>query len=140
MISLAAASCRAAHTAVGTATARSTGAAVLRQLRGQKMPSQGQAEQPGPWSPRAAVTPLRPWEVARPICGSRPLPVVGLALEGAFQNFGKAESDWSCSGGVSALSSATARLLGVQRFHQQNCSKKPLWGETAVAWLPNPAL
>lgn len=60
--------------------------------------------------------------------GSRPLPVVGLALKGTFQNSVKAESDWSRSGGVSTLSSATAGLLGTQSSQQQNCSKKQLWG------------
>lgn len=134
------ANCRAARAAAGTATAGVLGPQCSTSFIGQKVPSHGPAERPSPQLPRAAVTPVRPWGVTRTSCKFHPLPMVGLALGGVFQNSGKAERDWSCSGGVSTLSSTIASLLGAQSSHQQNCSKELLWGETTVAWLPNPAL
>lgn len=67
----------------------------------------------------------------------QPLLVEGLVLEGAFQNFGKAGSNWSCLGGVSPLVKCH-EVLGAQNSQQQSCSQTPLWAESAVAWLPHP--
>lgn len=81
----------------GTAADIATVGMVTVPLWGHKVPPPGQAEQP--WSPRSVVIPGGS-------CSSnlQPLPMGGLALEGAFQNSGKAESSWSCLGGVSPLS------------------------------------
>lgn len=61
----------------------------------------------------------------------------GLALEGAFQNFGKAESNWSCLGGVSPLSSAMGvwvhRAPSSRTATRHQCGLKALW-----AWVPHP--
>lgn len=69
----------------------------------------------------------------------QPLPVEGLALEGAFENFGKAGSNWSCLGGVSPLSSAVGfwvhRAPTSRTATRHHCGLKVLWpGSHTPLW------
>lgn len=95
------------------------------------------------WPGRAALVATGSGDSCEPFGSCRsnlqPLPVGGLALEGAFQSFGKAESNWSCLGGVSPLPSAMGfwmhRAPTSRTATRHHCGLKAPWpGSHTPLW------